>query len=145
MVSDSLWASIRESTQACVKFKSSNPEAWKCLYLWARVSVLPKSSLPGSIVTQVGLEWNTKVGRWLTTGAFKWAANVRSCTRQRGGGDLAVSEMEGDRCLMESRITDLPGITCNHPLLRFPLSSPLLLDLLQGQRLGEDGDFQISS
>lgn len=46
---------------------------------------------------------------------------------------------------MESRITDLPGITRNHRLLRFPLPSPLLLDLLQGQGLGEDGDFQISS
>lgn len=53
------------------------------------------------------------------------------------GGDLAVREIGADRCLMESRITDLPGFTCNHQLLRFPLSSPLLLGLLQGQGLGE--------
>lgn len=57
----------------------------------------------------------------------------RICVR---GGDLAVREIGADRCLMESRITDLPGFTCNHQLLRFPLSSPLLLGLWQGQGEG---------
>lgn len=53
------------------------------------------------------------------------------------GAELAVREIGADRCLMESRITALPALTWNHQLLRFPLSSPLLVGLLQGQGLGE--------
>jgi len=78
---------------------------------------------------------------------FQVTCKCKICARLPRGGDLAVSEIGGDRCLMESRITDLPGFTCNHQLLRFPLSSSLLLGLLQGSGSGggEDGDFQISS
>lgn len=66
---------------------------------------------------------------------------------QRRGGDLAVTEIGGDRCLMESRITELPGFTYNHQLLRFPLFfSPSSGSVTgSGAGGGGDGDFQISS
>lgn len=69
---------------------------------------------------------------------FQVTCKCKVWARQLRGEDLAVTEIGGDRCLMESRITDLARFTCNHQLLRFPLSSPLL-SLLQGHGLGEEG------
>lgn len=84
-----------------------------------------------------GVEYQSRGRGMINNRCFQVTCKCKVCARQWRGGDLAVSEIGGDRCLMESRITDLPGFTCNHQLLRFPLSSPLLLGLLQGQGLGE--------
>lgn len=136
-MSDSHRAPIRESTQACVRFKSLNPRGME----------VPIPLSQGLCLAQILPPWEHWCPGWagveyqskgvINNRCFQVTCKCKICARQGRGGDLAVSEIGGDRCLMEARITDLPGFTCNHQLLRFPLSSPLLLGLLQGQGLGE--------
>lgn len=137
MVSDSHRAPIRESTRASVWFKSLNPRGME----------VPIPLSQGLHVAQILSPWEHQCPGWagveyqrkgmINNWCFQVTCKCKISVRQWRGGDVAVTEIGADRCLMESRITDLPGFTCNHQLLRFPLSSPLLLGLLQGQRLGE--------
>lgn len=117
--------------QRCGCARSSEPWALSC----------PNPPSLGALVPRLGC--GTPKLRMVINN-LRVTCKGRICAR---GGDLAVREIGAGRCLMESRITDLPGSTCNHQLPRFPLSSPLLVGLLQGQGLGgrEEGDFQISS
>lgn len=105
--------------------KAPTQEVWMC----QKCQTLPKSPSLGAQVPRLAED-----GDYQALSELK----CRMWARQRGGRSLlAVREIGADRCLMESRITHLPGFTCNHQLLRFPLSSPLLLGLLQGQGQGE--------